>query len=103
MCYMEFLVEVRVFDEVELGFLTVGHMHEDIDQVFSQISARVHANNAVLIQESYSQLAYSNHGHTHMQNMKRVVNGSVLTLQISIRRIDNITGRHHFKFCRSVD
>ena len=33
------LVEKHVFEQVYVGFLMVGHTHEDIDQFFSTISA----------------------------------------------------------------
>ena len=41
LAYASTLVDLGVFDEVTLSFLMVGHTHEDIDQIFSLVSAAV--------------------------------------------------------------
>lgn len=100
--YLEFLVAVRLFDVIEVGFLPVGHTHEDIDQVFSQTSARLRANTAITLDQLHYQLQNVNNGNTDVQHMKRLVNWSDLCNQENcIRRVDNITQPHYFKFCRS--
>ncbi|XP_060595320.1 uncharacterized protein LOC132749532 [Ruditapes philippinarum] len=38
MVFLAWLIKVKIFKKVKLGFLMVGHTHEDIDQVFSRIS-----------------------------------------------------------------
>lgn len=47
MAYLADLVDKGVFREVHVGFLPVGHTHEDIDQLFSRISVNLRVNNAV--------------------------------------------------------
>jgi hypothetical protein len=47
MAFTEHLVNVGVFDKVEIGFLVVGHTHEDIDQRFSVLSKHLNLFDAV--------------------------------------------------------
>ena len=47
MAFLADLVDKGVFREVHVGFLPVGHTHEDIDQIFSRISVYLRVNNAV--------------------------------------------------------
>ena len=46
--FLALLVKLKVFDEVNLGFLMKGHTHEDIDQLFSCISRYLHKRNHTL-------------------------------------------------------
>ena len=39
--YLSLLVARGVFDMVQLGFLMVGHTHEDIDALFSRFSEKL--------------------------------------------------------------
>lgn len=45
MAFCSLLTSRRVFKEVAVGFLTVGHTHEDIDGCFSYLSRRLWKNN----------------------------------------------------------
>lgn len=102
MAYIEFLVAMRIFDVIELGFLPVGHTHEDIDQIFSQTSARLRANDAVTLPHLHEQLSHVNNGRTNVSHMKRITNWSGLCSQENIiQRVDNITRHQYFKFSRS--
>ena len=38
-----------IFIQVKIGFLPVGHTHEDIDQLFSCISRKLKHSNALTI------------------------------------------------------
>ena len=38
--YLSMLVELKVFDEILVNFLIVGHTHTSIDQYFSVLSSR---------------------------------------------------------------
>ena len=44
LAYLALLVHRKVFQEVEISFLPVGHTHEDIDQIFSCLSKYVRKN-----------------------------------------------------------
>jgi hypothetical protein len=52
--FLSFLVHVGIFDEVQLGFLMVGHTHEDIDALFGNISKWLKRNNALTVPEFIS-------------------------------------------------
>jgi hypothetical protein len=41
MTYMSLLVESKLFEEVEMNFLIVGHTHCSIDQFFSSLSTAI--------------------------------------------------------------
>lgn len=47
MGWVNFLVKMRVFETVEVGYLPVGHTHEDIDQHFSVLSRHLKRHNAL--------------------------------------------------------
>jgi hypothetical protein len=47
MAFLEWLVNVDVFESIEVGFLIVGHTHEDIDQRFSVLSRYLKNNEAL--------------------------------------------------------
>ena len=49
------LVELKVFKKIKLGFLMVGHTHEDIDQLFSRFSRRLGWNPAMTVPELMEQ------------------------------------------------
>ncbi|KAL4222385.1 hypothetical protein ACF0H5_018424 [Mactra antiquata] len=44
----------RIFDEVQLSFLIVGHTHEDIDSAFSTISRKLRAIDAETVSDLIS-------------------------------------------------
>ncbi len=99
---MEFLVSVKVFETVEVGFLPIGHTHEDIDQCFSQTSGRLRQHTAVTLEDLHHQLSFTNQCRTKVSHMKRIVNWKGLCdLEHCIRKISNITQYRYFKFTRA--
>ena len=56
MGYLKYLVAARVFESIEVGFLPVGHTHEDVDQAFSQTSARLRVRNSTTRDDLHSEL-----------------------------------------------
>ncbi|VDI09707.1 Hypothetical predicted protein [Mytilus galloprovincialis] len=44
--FCELLVHQRIFNEVHLSFLPVGHTHEDVDAAFSRIAETLRRNDA---------------------------------------------------------
>jgi len=102
MAYMEHLVAASVFQSVEVGFLPVGHTHEDIDQCFSQTSRELDNNNALTLPELHKVVSVVNHGHTKVSHMRRIANWKDLCEQERcIRRVNNISQYRYFKFSRS--
>jgi hypothetical protein len=49
--YLAYLVRQRMFSEVELSFLPVGHTHEDVDQMFSKFSSYFRSHNCLTINQ----------------------------------------------------
>uniref|UniRef100_A0A8W8JJX8 DUF7869 domain-containing protein n=1 Tax=Magallana gigas TaxID=29159 RepID=A0A8W8JJX8_MAGGI len=56
--FLELLVRRRIFYEVQLSFLHVGHTHEDIDQMFSVIADNLRHKDAATLPEM-SDILYS--------------------------------------------
>ncbi|XP_071125906.1 uncharacterized protein [Mytilus edulis] len=54
--FLELLVHRRVFYEIQLSFLYVGHTHEDIDQIFSVFSDRLRHTDATTVPELHQNL-----------------------------------------------
>jgi len=50
---------MRVFDKVKLGFLVVGHTHEDINQMFSCMARRLLKHDAVTLKELKQEITLS--------------------------------------------
>ena len=101
MSYFEFLVRQGVFSTVEVGFLPVGHTHEDIDQAFSKTSERLKLNNAITLDDLHEQLSFCYGEEAKVQQLRRLVNWSGLCEQTNcLRKIDNITQFRYFRIRR---
>jgi len=66
LAYLSWLVQRRIFQQVFISFLPVGHTHEDIDQVWSRTSIKMRGNNVcceeelfTLIKDSFHHYGYS--------------------------------------------
>ena len=51
--FCSLLVYLKIFDQVELSFLPVGHTHEDVDQMFSTLQAGAKKHNFFNMQQLY--------------------------------------------------
>ena len=51
MAYLDLLVSLGVFEQVEAGFLPVGHTHENVDKAFSQTFGRLRVNGAITLED----------------------------------------------------
>ncbi|CAH1239932.1 Hypp5908 [Branchiostoma lanceolatum] len=49
--FLGYLVLRNVFREVQVGYLLVGHTHEDVDQFFSQVAYRLGKEDATTVEE----------------------------------------------------
>lgn len=54
--YFEFLVRRKVFDTIEVHFLTVGHTHTDIGQVFGTTSRHLDTHVSVTLVHLHREL-----------------------------------------------
>ena len=59
LAFLAYLVQAGVFSAIHLSFLIVGHTHEDIDQVFSGVSAHLKKNSAYTLGD-LEQAVYNN-------------------------------------------
>lgn len=99
--YIESLVRWKLFHEVEVGFLPVGHTHEDIDQAFSTTSARLRVHEAVTLNDLLFQLRQVYNSHTSVVHMKNIINWSGLCHQERIlTTVKNFSTYRFFKFRR---
>ena len=99
MGYCEMLVALSVFESVEVGFLPVGHTHEDIDQAFSQTSKHLRVNNAITLSDLQHELMQTNKREVKIQHMQRVANFSGLCEQENcLKKVDRITQWRYFIF-----
>jgi len=46
MAYFNMLVQKKIFKKIKIGFLLVGHTHDQIDQMFSRISTKLNKQRA---------------------------------------------------------
>ena len=49
MAFLSLLIAWDIFKEIQVGFLLVGHTHEDIDAYFSQLSKALKSKNTFLL------------------------------------------------------
>ncbi len=97
--YVECLVRWKVFKEVEVAFLPVGHTHEDIDQAFSTTSARLSVNDAITLNDMHYQLRRVYNTHTSVGHMKYIINWSGLLKQENVlTSIKNFSNFRYFNF-----
>lgn len=102
MGYFEMLVAHSVFDSVEAGFLPVGHTHEDVDQAFSQTSARLRVHNAITLEDIHGELRQTYKGNVQVEHMRRVANWSGLCdSENCLRKVDRMTQWRYFLFTPS--
>lgn len=102
--YLECLLRWKVFDEIEVGFLPVGHTHEDIDQAFSRTSDRLRCNDAVTLNDLHSELRTVYNDQTTVGQMKNVVNWSGLCDQEScLTNIKHFSKFRYFKIFKSKE
>ncbi len=97
--YLECLIRWNLFDEIQVDFLPVGHTHEDIDQTFSRTSDRLRCNDAITLDDLYSELRQVYNKHTSVGSMNNVVNWSGLCENTScLTGIKNFSKCRYFKF-----
>lgn len=99
--YVEYLVAMGVFDRVEVGYLPVGHTHEDIDQVFSRSAERLRSNDAITLGDLHSELSSVYNDLTDVYHMKKIVNWSGLCHEAKCTaNISNFSQYRYFLFLR---
>lgn len=96
--YLEFLVTIGLFDEVEASFLPVGHTHCDIDQAFSTTAERLRHNDAITLEDLHTEVQKCYNDQTTVTALKQLGNWSGLcTSQNCLTEIDGLTQFRYFK------
>ncbi|CAH1271076.1 LAMB1 [Branchiostoma lanceolatum] len=84
--FAAWLVHLRVFRKVKLGYLMPGHTHEDVDQMFSRFSTHLDKRNAATIPELFQRLtdAYTPHAEcklmTSMWDFRDVIDKKIAAI-----------------------
>ncbi len=100
--YVESLLRWKLFDEIVVAFLPVGHTHEDIDQTFSRTSDRLRCNDAVTLSDLHGELRQVYNDKTSVCSMNNVVNWSGLCeAERCLTNLKNFSKYRYFKFYRS--
>ena len=76
--YLELLVAMGVFKEIQASFLPIGHTHADIDQSFSAISSHLRQNDAVTMDDLLFELRQCYKKRVTTSELLRVANFSSL-------------------------
>ena len=99
--YFEMLIALGVFDSIEVGFLPVGHTHEDVDQAFSQTSSRLRVHNAITLTDLHRELKETNKRNVDVEHMREVGNWSGLCdAENCLKKIDRVTQWRYFLFTK---
>jgi hypothetical protein len=102
--FLGLLVEMGVFDKVIVGFLPVGHTHEDIDQFFSRIAVFMRSHSA-FTREQFGKCVENSYT---KNNQKPIVRHWDAVANISdwmkkkIGKVSGLMGFRHFKIIRVV-
>ena len=97
--YLECLVAWRLFDEIIVGFLPVGHTHEDIDQSFSATSSRLKSADILTLSDMHTELRRCYNNQTRVESMDAMVNWSQLCEeQGCLSNAQQFTQYHYFRF-----
>lgn len=100
--YMESLLRWKLFDEIVVAFLPVGHTHEDIDQTFSRTSDRLRCNDAITLEDLHGELKHVYNDATSVGAMNNVINWSGLCeTEKCLTNLKQFSKFRYFKFGRS--
>ena len=102
--FLGLLVQMGVFDKIIVGFLPVGHTHEDIDQFFSRIAVFMR-NHSAFTREQFGKCVENSYT---KNNQKPIVRHWDSVANISdwmkkkIGKVSGLMGFRHFKIIRVI-
>ena len=100
MVLLDEIVKIGVFRKVKVGFLYVGHTHEDIDQRFSVISRHLMRHDILTMQKFLETLRECNKGGKEVVTAKTldwVYDFSPWALDVVDKRFEKFTKHHVFR------
>ncbi len=99
--YIKSLLRWKLFDEIVVAFLPVGHTHEDIDQTFSRTSDRLRCNDAITLSDLHGELRHVYNDRTSVGAMNNVVNWSGLCeSEKCLTNLKHFSKYRYFRFHR---
>ncbi|WAR29289.1 hypothetical protein MAR_002857 [Mya arenaria] len=93
--FMAWLVRRRVFRKVKIGFLMVGHTHEDIDQVFSRVSSHLRRQEVLTLPNLHKEMQDSQHPSPITTHLEGIFDYKK-TMEGQRGLIEGISVPHHF-------
>ena len=100
--FLDEIVKLGVFQKVKVGFLYVGHTHEDIDQRFSVISRHLRMHDILTMQKFLQALRELNKGGKEPVVTARTLDWmydfSPWALDVVDKRFEKFTKHHVFRF-----
>ena len=100
MTYLNYLVAKRVFKKIKVGFLLVGHTHDNIDQMFSHFLQRLNRQSATIIEKLIFVIASSYTPWPKVTIIPRTFDFRRFAFsppKITIAKLQNISFQHQFK------
>ena len=101
MAFLSLLTYRGVFKEIQVGFLLVGHTHEDIDTYFSHLSKTLKSQNTYIVADlmmafmASQDLSFMPEFVQEVSNFKSFVQGSI---HDGVDRVVGLGDMHLFKF-----
>lgn len=106
MAYVELLVVLRLFLEVEISFMPVGPTHIDIDQTFSSVGHAPERSDAPTMIELIKLLRSCYNERTSVEHLNRIANFSGLCKEfkaiVTARSVRGFTEFRYFRFSRAI-
>lgn len=100
--FVDCLVSWGVFESVEVGFLPVGHTHEDIDQAFSCTSSTLRNVDAITLNDLHARVKLVYNDQTCVSHMKYVANWKELcNVGDCVADVEPFSNFQYFKFSRA--
>ena len=100
--YLEWLVGLGVFNDIQASFLPVGHTHEDIDQAFSSLARHLRTTDAFTLNDLMEEMRNTCRKGATVAQMNNLTNYSGLCdSEKCIRKVRGLTQYRYFRFTRA--
>ena len=102
--YCAMLVELGIFRKVKVGFLLVGHTHDQIDQMFSRFSVRLRRKKAFCLDSMLEVIEQAYNPEPVIEVLAETIDFREFVFQKqstsgpAIHQLNNLTFQHHVKF-----
>lgn len=102
--YIDSLQLWKIYNEIEEGFLPIGHTQKDIDQAFSRTSNLLGSENTVTLSDFNGVLRKTFSDAAKLIRMKKIINWSGLREQSkALNKMKPFSQLRFFRFCRAFN